>query len=96
VKRTLQKLDSIRLHEIDAAVLLRDAARPDVGAEVFQGFGMADAPEGIIPERRLNEIEQAFGRAVFPREVARYAARRCPSPPSRSPSRASETFRAAP
>jgi len=64
VVATLQELDSICLHEIDAAVLLRNAARPEVGAEVFQGFGMADAREGI-PKRGLDEIDQAFGRPAF-------------------------------
>ena len=64
VVATLQELDSIRLHEIDAAVLLRDAARPDIGAEVFQGFGMADSLEGLS-ERGFDEIEQALGCASF-------------------------------
>lgn len=43
----LKKLDPIGLHQVDASMLLGDAARPDITAQVAQRFRLADAAEGI-------------------------------------------------
>lgn len=61
---TRQGLDAIRLHATGAAVLLRTAARADVGAEVLQRFGMADSREGIA-ERCVDELAQSLGCAAL-------------------------------
>jgi hypothetical protein len=60
----LQELDPIRFDQIDAAVFLCDAARPNVRAEIFQRLWMTDTFERIA-QRGLDEFEQPLGRASF-------------------------------
>jgi hypothetical protein len=43
----LQKIDAIICHDTDQAMFLRNAARPDTGAQVFEWFWFADTAEGI-------------------------------------------------
>ena len=60
----LQELDSVGLDQIDTAMFLGDAPGPDIGAEVFQGLGLADAVEGVA-QNGLNQIQQSLcGTAV--------------------------------
>ena len=69
VVAALQELDSVGLDQIDTAMLLGDAPGPDIGAEVFQGFGLADAVEGVA-QNGLNQIQQSLcGTAVRPNPV---------------------------
>ena len=64
VVATLQKLDSVGLDQIDTAMFLGDAPGPDIGAEIFQGFGLTDAVEGVA-QNGLNQIQQSLcGTAV--------------------------------
>ncbi len=45
-------------------MLLGDAPGPDIGAEVFQRFGLADTVEGVA-QNGLNELQQSLcGTAV--------------------------------
>jgi len=60
VVAALQELDSVGLDQIHAAMLLRDTPGPDIGAEVFQRFGLADAVEGVA-QNGLNQIQQSLG-----------------------------------
>lgn len=60
VVTALQELDSVGLDQIDTAMLLRDAPGPDIGTEVFQRLGLADAVEGVA-QNGLNQIQQALG-----------------------------------
>jgi hypothetical protein len=43
----LQKIHPIIPHHVHQSVFLGDASRPDAGGEVFEGFGFADALEGL-------------------------------------------------
>jgi hypothetical protein len=52
--------DAVVFHPIDQTVLLGDAAGPDVGAEVAEGFGFADAAEWIAADG-FNEFENPEG-----------------------------------
>ena len=64
VVAALQELDSVGLDQIDTAMFLGDAPGPDIGAEVFQRFGLADAVEGVA-QNGLNQIQQSLcGSAV--------------------------------
>ncbi len=54
----LEEVDAFVSDQIDDAVLLRQAPRPHVGAEIFDGFGLADSLKGISAHR-LDEIEAA-------------------------------------
>jgi hypothetical protein len=42
-----KKLHAIAFDQIDPAMLKGDPARPDSATDTFQGFGLADAAEGI-------------------------------------------------
>jgi hypothetical protein len=44
---SLQKIDAIISYDIDKTMFLRNAARPDTGAQVFEWFWFADSAEGI-------------------------------------------------
>ena len=44
-------------------MLLRDAPGPDIGAEVFQRLGLADAVEGVS-QNGLNQIQPSLGGAA--------------------------------
>ena len=54
----LEKLDAVSEDLVDKAVRLVDPARPDVAAEVFERFRLANAGEGIS-QNRLDQIEDA-------------------------------------
>lgn len=56
----LKEVDSIVAHEVDESVLLSDPSRPDAGAEVSDGLGLADAPERFSGDR-LHEIHDPRG-----------------------------------
>ncbi len=58
VVAALQELNPVGLDQVDTAMLLGDAPGPDIGAEVFQGFGLADAVEGVA-QNGLNQIQLA-------------------------------------
>jgi len=47
----LQKLNTISLDQIHAAVLLGNAPRPNIRSEVAQRFGLANATEGLAQDR---------------------------------------------
>lgn len=61
---THQEVDSIVAHEVDEAVFLRDPARPDVGPEVLDGFGLSNAGERVTHDR-FDELEHAKGCATI-------------------------------
>lgn len=59
----LKEVDAVVADEIDDAVLLGEAARPDSGAEVLQWLGLPQALEGVA-ENRLDEVEGPEGDAA--------------------------------
>jgi hypothetical protein len=48
---SLQKIDPIICYDIDEAMLLRNAARPDTSPQVFERFWFAHTAEGIAHGR---------------------------------------------
>jgi hypothetical protein len=60
----LQELHAISLHQLDAAVLLGEAARPDIRPEVAQRLGFANAGEGIAKDGP-HQIEETPCRAAI-------------------------------
>jgi hypothetical protein len=56
----LRKFYPTFLYEINAAVLLRDAAEPHTWAKIFQGLGFADSLAGIA-QHRSHQLQQASG-----------------------------------
>jgi len=55
---SLQEIDAIIAHEIDEPLFLRNAARPDTSAQVFEWFRFADTAEGITHDC-LDEAQAA-------------------------------------
>lgn len=43
----LQEIDTVVADEVDQAVFLGEAAGPDAGGEIFEGFRLTDAGEGV-------------------------------------------------
>jgi len=60
----LQEFDALVLDHIHETMLLGEAARPDIGAKIFEGFGFADPVEGVA-QYRLDQIEKAQGQAAI-------------------------------
>ena len=52
----LQKVDAIVVHEIDQAMLLRNAPRPNPCTEVLQRFRFSDAAERL-PHNRFDQLQ---------------------------------------
>ena len=52
----LQKVDAIVVHEIDQAMLLRNAPRPNTGAEILQRFRFSDIAERL-PHNRFDQLQ---------------------------------------
>lgn len=55
---TLEKIDPVIADEVDNAMFLGEAAGPDAGGEILEGFGFADAGEGIAHDG-LYQVEGA-------------------------------------
>ena len=64
VVAALQELDPVGLDQVDTAMLLRNASGPDIGPEVFQRFGLADAVEGVAQDG-LDQLQQPLGGAAI-------------------------------
>ena len=56
----LQKLNTISLDQIDTAVLLGHAARPNIRPEVAHGFGLTNATEWLAQDR-AHQFKEALG-----------------------------------
>ena len=59
----LQKIHPLIPHKIHEPVLLGDTAGPDAGGEVFEGFGFADALEGVAHDG-FDQFQDAQGHAA--------------------------------
>ena len=57
VVATLQELNPVGLDQVNTAMLLRDAPGPNIGTQIFQRFGLADAIEGVA-QNGLNQLKQ--------------------------------------
>ena len=61
----LQELNAIRLDQIDAAVLLGNAARPNIRSEVAQRFRLANATKGLAKDRAHQFKEALCSTAIM-------------------------------
>ena len=59
----LQKIHPLIPDHINKSVLLGDAAGPEAGGEVFEGFGFADALEGVAHDG-FDQFQNAQGDAA--------------------------------
>ena len=64
VVATHQEVDTVVSHEVDEAMFLRDAPRPDVGPKMLDGLRLSDASERVA-HHCLNELEQSKGSAAI-------------------------------
>lgn len=59
----LQKIHPFIPYQIHEPVFLGDAAGPEAGGEVFEGFGFADALEGVVHDG-FDQFQDAQGDAA--------------------------------
>jgi hypothetical protein len=63
VVSALQELDSVGLDQVDAAMFLRDAPRPDICAKILQRLWFTDAVKRV-PQNCLDQVQQPLGGAA--------------------------------
>ena len=72
----LQKIHPIIPHHVHQSVFLGDASRPDAGGEVFEGFGFANALEGLahdgLDQFRDAQADAAVGLDPVPQVLAKF------------------------
>jgi len=64
VVASLQELDPLGFHQIDATMFLSDSPRPHIWAKIFQWLWVADPLEWIT-QYGLDEFKEALGGAPF-------------------------------
>lgn len=56
----LEEINAVIAHQVDDAMLLREAPGPYAGSEVFKRLGPSDAPKGV-PHDSLYDIQRTQG-----------------------------------